>query len=90
MSFANFKIMGNVFDFIGGLPLATQICLKKAFQKIKSGKADLLPDSIIPNLLATEYCDYTILVSVTPDGETAVIIDLHHQRNGLAGILNII
>jgi len=87
MSFDNFKIDGPVFSLIGNLPKPTQECLRKAFLKIKSGKANMLTDSIIPNLLATEYCEFTILVSVTPDGKTAVIVDLHHQRNGLTDIL---
>ncbi len=86
MPFSRVKVDNRVVDFLGSLPPPTRDCLVKAFKKIRDGSAELSPDSILPRLQATEYCDYTILVSVTRDGSTAVIVDVVPARNALSGL----
>ncbi len=84
--FTAFRIHQHVFDLVGRLPAEVRQCLKTAFQKIAAGEASLLPDTIFPNLHAVQYCGFTILISITPAGDTAVVVDLVHQRNHLVGI----
>lgn len=86
MAYSQFKIDQRVIDCLGRLPLQTRVCMVKAFGKIRDGVAKLLPDTIIPRLFATEYCGHTILVSVTRDGATAVIVDVASARNPIAGL----
>jgi len=55
--------------------------LVKAFRKIKDGNVELITSSINPNLLSTNYCSYTILLSVTKDADTIVVIDVVQEIN---------
>lgn len=86
MLFERIKIEQRLIDFLGAMPGVTQQCLILAFEKIKAGTARLSDDAIFPHLQAAQYCDYTILISITPDGETAVIVDIVPERNFLSGL----
>lgn len=84
--FKDFRIHQDVYDLVGRFPVEVQRCLLTAFHKIEAGKADLLPDAILQHLHATQYCDYTILVSITKSGDIAVVVDLVAERNHMSRI----
>jgi hypothetical protein len=86
--FKDFRIHQDVYDLVGRLPVEVRQCLLTAFHKIEDGKANLLPDAILRHLHATQYCDYTILLSLTGSGDIAVVVDLVAERNHMSRILD--